>query len=269
MGKSMSDPMVCCIMLTRDRPEMARRAVECFRSQTYQNKRLLVYNTGSEIGVHDHHQIAEVCVGLGDMTIGSLRNEAAAIAGSRSDIICHWDDDDWSHPNRISEQVALLQASVAECAGYREVLFWRTQYRVDTEMGRELPSIKHDQAWLYSRPSPYWVIGSSFCYWRSVWEKHPFPDLPARPKVKDGSTEDVVWRRGVKCVGVVSIAEPYANELNSSQRAELSLANERYSPRMICSIHGRNSQYYEIELYPDTWSRAPQWDAHCREVMKL
>ncbi len=249
--------MVACIMLTRDREKMARRAVECFRSQTYDQCRrfLLIYDTGDP-SWYDRRCDSEneqqwTPKGAQDATIGALRNAANNSAG-RCDIFVHWDSDDWSHHDRISEQVELLQSSGAECVGYREMLFWRTP---------------KSEAWRYYVPLPSWVIGSSMCYWRRAWEKHPFPDLPARPKVKDGSTEDVVWRRGVKCAGVVSIAEPYANELNSSQRAELSLANERYSPRMICSIHGRNSQDYEIELYPDTWSRAPQWDDHCREVM--
>ena len=39
----MSDPKVCAVLLTADRPEYARRAVECFRAQTYQNKRIVVF----------------------------------------------------------------------------------------------------------------------------------------------------------------------------------------------------------------------------------
>ena len=34
-------------MLTRDRPEMAKRAVASFRAQTYGNKLLLIYDTST------------------------------------------------------------------------------------------------------------------------------------------------------------------------------------------------------------------------------
>ncbi len=35
MKRWMNEPTVCAMMLTADRPELAKRAVECFRAQTY------------------------------------------------------------------------------------------------------------------------------------------------------------------------------------------------------------------------------------------
>ncbi len=45
----MPEPLVCCVMLTRDRPEMVKRAVDSFRSQTYKRKKLLIYNQNTAV----------------------------------------------------------------------------------------------------------------------------------------------------------------------------------------------------------------------------
>lgn len=45
---SVVDPTVCAILLTCDRPELAAKAVECFRKQTYGNKTLLIWDSGGD-----------------------------------------------------------------------------------------------------------------------------------------------------------------------------------------------------------------------------
>ncbi len=246
----MAEPTVACVMLTRDRPEYARLALECFRSQTYENKRLVIFDTGSMDDLATDDGLIVHIKGLRGRTIGELRN--AANTHSKADIIIHFDDDDWSQPNRIAEQVALLQSSGADCVGYREMLFWREPVLFWRE-----PEILFypGEAWLYSVPSPSWVLGTSFCYWRRVWEQHKFPDLPrlvdGKP-VPDSASEDVIWRRGVKCLGYSSITP------------------DGY-PRMIARIHGGNTTNYADLLGPragNTWKRAPEWDEHCGAVMK-
>jgi len=134
----MSAPIVACVMLANGRPEMVARAERCFEAQTYEKSYMIRY---------DNH---------GQKSIGALRNEAnAGSAIINPDIICHWDSDDWSHPNRIAEQVALLQASGAECVGYHQMLFWaeHSTYPVSTA-----------EAWLYRASIPNYTIGTSICY---------------------------------------------------------------------------------------------------------
>ena len=112
----MTDPVVACVMLVNGREAMVRRAITSFRAQTYQRKRLLIWNTGSygpvspdSSGLDPSAQIHEPCIvgTTGRSTIGKLRNEAARhlLSLSRSydgiqdpDLIAHWDSDDWSHP---------------------------------------------------------------------------------------------------------------------------------------------------------------------------
>jgi glycosyltransferase involved in cell wall biosynthesis len=249
----MTEPLVCCVMLTKDRPEMAKRAIECFRSQTYQNKRLYVYDTGTRPcadslpdGFPDHSIVYHRGLDEG-ITIGMLRNRANwwavrphAEAPPNADILIHWDDDDWSHPNRISEQVALLQASRKQVCGYRDMLFWRTG------------GYTRGEAWLYTNNDPRYCLGTSLCYYRSVWERRPFPN--------ESRGEDKEWLREVESLGETSLfrfSGPSGSGHNDLQ------------PRMIASIHSGNHVVYQPEKQIHNYTRVPEWDEHCRKVMSL
>jgi hypothetical protein len=283
----MSEPLVVCVMLTRDRHAMAMRAVEAFRAQTYANRRLLIYNTGgpplNTFCQHVHERIAtrrcnpdgSECGPFERETIGELRNFANQTRlATEADILIHWDDDDLSHPNRISEQVALLQSSGKECVGYREVLFWDSRPAV-WKLERNDPSGYPaaggfvNEAWLYSNRDSRYCIGASLCYWRRVWERRPFEALP---KNREGLTEDNAWLRGVDSLGISSMAELPA-DLRSEYRQEVATEIKRFQPRLICSIHGANSQPYDIEATiargATEWRRVPEWDGFCRDFMSF
>lgn len=223
-------PSVCCVMLTRDRPEMARQAVESFRRQTYADKHLLIYNTSNsgKLDIGNDGRVSEVLAGeRRGATIGALRNLANGYAGQAM-ILIHWDDDDLSHCERIADQVALLQASGADIVGYRECLFWR----------------EPEEAWIYANNNPRYAIGSSLCYWRQFWDKHPFQDLPA---ARGGTGEDHVFLRETNSIGVSGLG---------------------VEPRLICRIHSANTADYAAVVGKSTsWTRAPQWDDYCRNWM--
>lgn len=242
-----TEPTVCAIMLTRDRPELARRAAECFRAQTYVSKLLFGLDTAE-------HNAPGLPWGDPDATVmwtpklalsvGDLRNYAirAALGHHDFDVVLHWDDDDWSHPNRIAEQVALLQSSGADCVGYREMLFWRQAER---------------EAWLYSNPNPGYALGTSLCYWRRTWERKPFPNTSVG--------EDLQFITRLKCAGVS--AAPI-----KTSGVEIVVA----LPAMIARIHaGNTSGAYDPRKMLDEaakpdgmWRRVPEWNAHCRSVME-
>src|SRR5688572_14083799 len=100
-------------MPTRNRGEFLRLAVESFQRQTYPNLELVIIDD-SDVDI-THLVPSDDRIRLYRSTqrrsIGAKRN----IACSRADgeIICHWDDDDWSAPNRITDQVTRLQESKA------------------------------------------------------------------------------------------------------------------------------------------------------------
>lgn len=239
----MSEPLVCAIMLTRDRPAMARRAVECFRRQTYpeSHRALFILDNGakSTLGLpYGERLVTSMWVpDQAGKTIGFLRNGAirSAIGWLNFDVIVTMDDDDWSHPNRIAEQVKLLEESGAEAVGYHEMIFWRTPQA---------------EAWLWSHRPPY-AAGTSLCYWRRTWERRPFPD---EPKAPGSSGEDHLWQKGVALVSESSV--------------------KLDGPRMIAAIHpGNSSKSYDIETLvargAKEWIRVPKWDQYCGEAMEL
>lgn len=223
-------------MLADGRAEMVKQAIACFEAQTYGNAELLIYDTGTDFIPNDPHWYCPRPQHCGK-TVGELRNLANRDT-DYGDIIIHWDSDDWSHPNRIAEQVELLQAigSGTECVGYREMLFW------DGRMSG---------VWLYSSGDPRYCLGTSLCYWRSAWEKRSFEPT--------SQGEDARWLMGVKSAGISAYAPPYGMEVDSS-------------PRMIARIHaGNTSNAYAPETMrrASEWRRAPEWDDYCREKMSL
>ncbi len=247
----MSNPTVCAIMLVNGRPEMVQRAIRSFQSQTYQQKRLLIYKRVEEEEVGNERQyedlnIATVYHGHKKRSIGLMRNQAndSAVLHHEADVIAHWDSDDWSHPNRITEQVALLQSSGKECVGYRDMLFWD-----------ETPG-QFCGAWFYVNGQRDYCLGTSLCYWRSVWEKRSFEDLPKGPT---GMGEDARWLAGVDSIGDVS--------LNRTRGV-----NYPDEPRMIASVHGGNTSSMisiAIKVKDHMVKRASEWDVYCRERMCL
>jgi hypothetical protein len=90
------------------------------------------------------------------MTLGEKRNMACRLA--RGDIIVHWDDDDWSGPGRIADQVARLLHSGASLTGYHSMFFWNRRSR---------------RAYHYES-APDFPLGTSLCYRREIWNRHPF-----------------------------------------------------------------------------------------------
>ncbi len=237
------EPLVCAVCLTRNRPEMTARAIKCFEAQTYTRKRMLVWDTSEDYqgAAYENDEGTVACVpAYQQTTIGALRNSANGFWND-FDIICHFDSDDWSHPMRIAEQVALLQASGKEAVGYREMLFWRAQSAMHPE---EVAAGLTGQAWLYTHGKPSYCLGGSLAYFRSTWERKPFPDR------MEG--EDTEWLKGLNSLGVSSI--------------------EGSSPRMVCAIHGRNVSraygYLEAcQAQGEKWRRMPTWDAKLRETI--
>ncbi len=269
-------PTVCAIMLTKDRPELAARAVECFMQQTYPRKlrALLVYNTGEsdeiECGCNPEcfHVYAEDYRGL---TIGALRNKAnyffdAYPSQNVSDILIHWDDDDWSHPDRIAEQVEFLQASGADAVGYNEMLFWRTPRvedlgKVQDPFGPAMldSGILHPgEAWMYRHPRADRALGTSLCYWRKTWEACPFDDAP---KNNEASSEYETWWQRVRVQSKSALV----------RRGPLNFP-DYFDPRMIARIHGANFGKYDIEGLiaqgSREWKRVPEWDSHVKEWLE-
>lgn len=241
---------------------MLERAVACFTAQTYQNKRLYILDTGPDT-YQDETVLGIFRQGLPTFhgrTIGALRNEANA--RPVGEIICHWDDDDWSHPRRIEEQVALLQSSGKDgkdAVGYRDMLFWDSTKSLYVVEGKDTGAFEGSykplaEAWLYeSQQIERYVLGTSLCYWRKAWERVPFPD---RMRGEDDAWQQCVATLGISAIGDVNAIMPLKK-----------LIPQGYEPRMIASIHEGNQ--CRVITPSKEWRRVPEWDEAVRERMSL
>lgn len=162
---------ISAIMPTRDRRAFIPLAIASLLSQDWPlpEMELLIIDDGSDpvgelvreltAGSGIELEYVRMCGSLLEdrqRTIGAKRNLACEMANG--DIIVHWDDDDWSAPNRISDQIARLD----NCAvtGYHTMLFW--------EEAKQRASRYEN--------GPRYALGSSLCYRREFWLKHRFPE---------------------------------------------------------------------------------------------
>jgi glycosyltransferase involved in cell wall biosynthesis len=122
-----SRPLISCIMPTRGHLFPARHAIDCFLRQDYPNRELVVVcaSTGSEVEryleqlsdprIHFHHVPSA-------QVVGEMRN--FAVTKANGELISVWDDDDLSHPSRLSIQLGAMQASEAKAAFLARVILW-------------------------------------------------------------------------------------------------------------------------------------------------
>ena len=87
--------------------------------------------------------------------VGAKRNYGCEHAAG--EIIAHWDDDDYSAPGRLADQVERLLESGKAVTGFHSMRF--------TDGVRW---------WKYEGTRNY-ALGTSLCYWRDWWSAHRFP----------------------------------------------------------------------------------------------
>jgi glycosyltransferase involved in cell wall biosynthesis len=135
-------------------------AVRCFEQQTYKNLELIIVDDGDEqIQLPPDSRIRYIHLDA-RATVGAKRNIGARAA--RGEIIAALDDDDWSSPHRIENQVERLAQSGKAVTGYNETI----RYDEDTQ-----------RLYISAAAYPYHASGTSQCYLKSWWEKNPFPNI--------------------------------------------------------------------------------------------
>ncbi len=253
----MSDPTVCAVMLTADRQQMTDRAVRSFLAQDYGAKSLVIYDTGNAAAYLQRDPYW--CQVRGPkQSIGLMRNAAIQLTGI-TDILIHFDSDDWSAPTRISDQVRLLVESGKQAVGYREMLFWR-QPCLDVWHKEHNSNSDQGEAWFYSNTDTRYCLATSLCYWRKTWEAKPFPDAMI------GSERE--WLKGLD---TMSVPGAFCSNDGSRGGSWFASCDE---PQLIATIHGGNTVKNQISTTatnPDgspMWKRVPQWDARVRSILE-
>lgn len=126
-------PLISCLMPTARRPDFVRCAVQCFQRQNYPRKELIIldHEPGSRLESQlrqlDDPRIRYYHHPESNPPIGTLRNRCVELASG--DYIATWDDDDLFHPQRLSLQMAILQASRADACLLSHLLLWWPKQR--------------------------------------------------------------------------------------------------------------------------------------------
>lgn len=158
--------LVSCICPTNNRRKFIPAALECFFSQDWPEKELIVVDDGTDRvedlfknvpGKYIYYLEPNLPAHRPKTPIGTKLNIAAEHASG--EILCRWDDDDWSAPNRISDQVARLTESGKDVTGYKSMLFWNAEKK---------------EASRYDNRNPMYALGSSLMYRKSYWQKNKF-----------------------------------------------------------------------------------------------
>ena len=127
-------PLVPCLMVTRDRPRLAARAVECFLAQSYPNRELVVIDGGESdqlqqgIEAISYPPIKPHRERQAGRSMGELRNLAVEKASGR--YLCIWDDDDLYDPDRLSVQMSAITALGADACFLARLQLWWPARRV-------------------------------------------------------------------------------------------------------------------------------------------
>ena len=168
----MSLPSVSCILPCGYGDKYVGMAIQCFLDQSYQGRLdlVIVDNNESEVefGVTapadlDQQRVSVQYHRCSRISVGALRNVGTSVASG--EICISWDEDDWSHPDRVAQQVSRLQQSGKSVTGWHNILYWD----VEKEQG-------HKYIYSAGRNHPPYAMGTSQCYLKSFWEKHKFPE---------------------------------------------------------------------------------------------
>ncbi len=95
---------------------MLKRSIKSFLDQTYRNKELIIVYDDDDISTRDFlnkntdNTIKKIEVkNSNGLTLGGRRNLSVQICGG--EYFCQWDDDDWSHNNRLEFQMNVIRES--------------------------------------------------------------------------------------------------------------------------------------------------------------
>jgi hypothetical protein len=198
-------------MVTARRGQFIERAVRYFLAQSYLNRELIIIDNG-EAPIAD--KIPPSPSGPGgrmiryyharrpEQTIGTLRNIACDV--TNGDLIAHWDDDDWYHPDRLAHQVTSL--GEAKIGGFHSCLWW-------DEMN-DPPCI-----WRYRNDAGY-ALGATLMYKRSLWRAKPFLDTSTGEDngMLDGeeavTTDGLIETGGGRCYFIARMHETNSQRQN-------------------------------------------------------
>jgi glycosyltransferase involved in cell wall biosynthesis len=210
-------PLVSCVMPTFDRRAFVPQSVRYFLRQDYPAKELIIIDDGPE-PVSDLLPCDDRLLyrRLETRTIlGTKRNMACELA--RGSIIVHWDDDDWSAPNRLSVQAIALSDGDADICGVASLLYY---------------DVGSAAAWRFTWPPGYrpWAAGPTLCFRKELWTRSPFPDVAI------GEDTRFVFSPAVHRVADVQDTACVVGIIHRGNTAPKSVRGAHWSPRPVSEV---------------------------------
>jgi ADP-heptose:LPS heptosyltransferase len=238
-----NSPSVSCIMPTSGRREFVRQAVRYFQRQDYPNRELLILDDGPEWVDEILPPDPQIrCVRLeGFRTLGAKRNLACEMAAG--EIIVHWDDDDWSAPQRLTSQVRMMIEHPSRAICGLSSLYFLDPFR--------------QRAWLYQHPAGgrAWVAGGTMCYRKELWRRKRFPD------VTEGEDTRFVWSNPTSSVLATNDPSLYVATVHERNTSAKHTSDSRWRTCSIPSI--RSLLDRDWPFYSDWGPRGPRQEQEC------
>lgn len=233
---SATQPLVSCIMPTYNRRQFIPHAIRYFLRQTYESTELIVIDDGTDTIkdlIPDHPGIRYYYLEK-KITLGAKLNLACRYA--KGDIIVHWDDDDWYAPRRIGYQVNALRGTGKELCGINDLLYY---------------DLRRKKAFQYVYPSylQTWLLGSSLCYQKELWQSHPFADIDVG---MDGLFAWATLPERIEVLSDSSIAVHMIHDKNVSPKKTEGIWWNDYPVEKIQAIMDSDWQLYHPEEPPPT-----------------
>jgi glycosyltransferase involved in cell wall biosynthesis len=232
--RAASLPLVTCIMPTAGRVSLAAQAVCYFQRQDYSQRELVILDDGTVsfapfVPLDPRIRYLRL---EGTRSLGAKRNAACELANG--ELIAHWDDDDWSAPNRLSLQVdALRENQTSQLCGLARLYFFDPL---------------RSRAWTYehaagNRP---WVAGATLCYRKKFWQRNRFPD------VSEGEDTRFVWADRSAGVCVLTDSSFYVATVHPRNTSPKRTGDSRWRTLPVAKIR---------ELLNSDWPFYERWGA--------
>ena len=129
-----SYPLISCICIAEGKPNSLKQAINCFNSQNYPNRELVIgYSKGDQTSRHS----LENTVGNEDFKLITFSYFARqteeeiikqAIIKSTGAYVCIWNEEDWHHESRISYQFNSMQLVGERFQASSLTKFWIYDY---------------------------------------------------------------------------------------------------------------------------------------------
>lgn len=197
--------MKVAIITPSNRPEYHANLYEQFRKQNYPCELWVLADEPSQVlGACAYHdkRIHLFCANT-PMTIGEKRN--ALIELSNSDIIVHFDDDDWYSPDYVS---CMIQAMNRTNADLVKLGTWNWHDRLSGECGMFDGGVTDTTKWGY---------GFSYVYKRNAALCFPFSNISLR---EDIDFVNRLRRNGVYCERIEGMPQIVSHELHDKNTSK-------------------------------------------------